>query len=64
MNNWVTTDPTPRPSNAAKVNAYATLLARARACRRLRDRLPNLLAVDFYRRGDLFRVVDTLNGAQ
>ena len=64
INNWVTTDPTPRPSNAAKVNAYDTLLARTRACQRLRDHVPNLLAVDFYKRGDLFRVVDTLNGAQ
>jgi hypothetical protein len=62
LNNWVTTDPTPRPSNARRVNAYATLLARARECRRRRDRLPNLIAVDFYRRGQLFRVVNALNG--
>jgi hypothetical protein len=62
INNWVTTDPTPRPSNAEQVNAYATLLARARDCRRLRGRLPNLIAVDFYRRGQLFHVVNTLNG--
>jgi hypothetical protein len=61
VNHWVTTDPVPRPSNAAKVNAYGPLLARARACRRLRDQLPNLLAVDFYKRGDLFRVTRTLN---
>jgi uncharacterized membrane protein HdeD (DUF308 family) len=62
VNNWVTTDPTPRPSNAEQVNAYATLLERARACRRLRGHLPNLIAVDFYRRGELFQVVNTLNG--
>ncbi|HYI99918.1 MAG TPA: hypothetical protein VEX36_09635 [Thermoleophilaceae bacterium] len=61
VNHWVTTDPVPRPSNAAKVNAYGPLLARARACRRLREQLPNLLAVDFYKRGDLFRVTRTLN---
>ena len=36
--------------------------ARARACERIRDHLPNLLAVNFYKRGDLFRVVDELNG--
>ena len=30
----------------------------------MRDHLPNLLAVNFYARGDLFRVVDTLNGCQ
>jgi hypothetical protein len=62
VNHWITTDPVPLPSNAAKVNAYEPLLRRARECRRLRKHLPNLVAVDFYRRGDLFRVVDTLNG--
>jgi hypothetical protein len=62
VNHWVTTDPLPRPSNAAAVNAYEPLLRRARACQRERGQEPNLLAVDFYRRGDLFRVVRTLNG--
>jgi uncharacterized membrane protein HdeD (DUF308 family) len=62
LNNWVTTDPVPRPSNATRVNAYATLLARARACERARRHLANLIAVDFYRRGDIFRVIKTLNG--
>src|SRR3954471_25085312 len=61
LNHWVTTDPAPRPSNAAEVNAYGPLLARARECERIRHHVPNLIAVDFYRRGDLFRVVDTLN---
>jgi hypothetical protein len=62
VNHWVTTDPVPLPSNAEKVNAYDPLLRRTRECERLREHLPNLVAVDFYRRGDLFRVVDTLNG--
>jgi hypothetical protein len=62
INHWVSTDPTPRPSDAQKVNAYAPLLARARECRRIRHHLPNLLAVNFYKRGDVFRVADTLNG--
>jgi hypothetical protein len=62
INHWVSTDPTPRPSDADKVNAYKPLLARARECERIRDHLPNLLAVNFYKQGDLFRVVDTLNG--
>jgi hypothetical protein len=61
INHWVSTDPTPRPSDAKKVNAYEPLLRRARHCRKQRDRLPNLLAVNFYREGDLFRVVDELN---
>ena len=64
VNHWITTDPLPRPSDAAKVNAYRPLLRRARECRRLRDKLPNFVAVNFYREGDLFRVVDTLNGVR
>jgi hypothetical protein len=43
------------------VNAYDALLERARECQRIRGHLPNLVAVNFYREGDLFRVVDTLN---
>ena len=31
---------------------------------RERRHLPNLVAVNFYRRGDVFRVVDTLNGVR
>jgi hypothetical protein len=62
INHWVSTDPVPRPSDASKVNAYTPLLRRARDCQSLRKHLPNLLAVNFYKRGDLFRVVDTLNG--
>ena len=62
LNHWVSTDPLPRPSDAAQVNAYDPLLRRAQECARIRDHVPNLVAVNFYRRGDLFRVVDTLNG--
>jgi hypothetical protein len=62
VNHWVTTDPLPRPSDAEKVNAYERLLRRLQTCRRIRHHLPNLVAVNFYRRGDLERAVDTLNG--
>jgi hypothetical protein len=62
MNNWIETTPSPKPSNAAIVNAYETLLARARQCQRERSLMPNLIAVDFYRTGELFRVARTLNG--
>ncbi|MEA2403937.1 MAG: hypothetical protein QOE08_584 [Thermoleophilaceae bacterium] len=58
----MSTDPTPRPSDAEKVNAYKPLLARVRECQRERSHFPNVVAVNFYRRGDLFRVVDELNG--
>ena len=62
LNHWITNDPLPRPSQATQVNAYEPLFARARACERLRGRPVNLVAVDFYRRGDLLRVIDALNG--
>jgi hypothetical protein len=62
VNHWISTDPVPRPSDAAKVNAYDRLLARVRECQRVRDHRANLVAVNFYREGDVFRVVDTLNG--
>jgi hypothetical protein len=62
VNHWISTDPVPRPSDAAKVNAYKPLLARMRDCQRIRDHLPNLVAVNFYLTGDVFKVVDTLNG--
>jgi hypothetical protein len=61
INHWIETTPTPLPSNAAIVNASDVLLGRARECERERGMLPNILAVDFYRSGDLFGVVDALN---
>jgi len=64
MNHWIESTPTPRPSNAEIVNAYDFLLKRAKACRKERGMIPNLVAVDFYRSGDLLRVVDALNGVE
>jgi len=61
LNNWVDTTPVPRPSLAAIVNARPALLTRAETCMQIRHRLPNLVAVDFYRRGDLLGVVNALN---
>ena len=46
------------------MNAFEPLLARARECERIRGHLPNLLAVNFYRTGDVFRVVDALNATE
>jgi hypothetical protein len=62
VNHWVTTDPAPLPSHADQVNAYAPLMRRLRECERVRRHIPNLVAVNFYARGDLLRAVDTLNG--
>ena len=41
MNNWIDTTPAPKPSNAAIVNAYDALLARARQCASERGRGPS-----------------------
>jgi hypothetical protein len=62
LNHWIETAPAPLPSNAEKVNAYDFLLNRARRCQKERGKLPNLVAVDFYHTGDLFAVIETLNG--
>jgi hypothetical protein len=62
LNHWIETTPTPKPSNAAVVNSYASLMQRALKCRDERQHVPNIVAVDFYRTGDLFRVVNELNG--
>ena len=64
INHWINTDPTPRPSDAAKVNARPVLVGRGRECARIRDRHPNLLAVDFTQQGDLYGAADVLNGVE
>lgn len=61
VNHWLTID-LPSAEAAAEVNAHDFLLDRAHDCEDERDRLPNVIAVDFYTRGDLFDVVDELNG--
>lgn len=61
VNHWVT-DKTAEVTNAEQVNAAAVLGARVEECRAQRGRIPNFVAVDFYDRGDLFAVVDKLNG--
>lgn len=52
----------PSPEDAAVANAYDVLLGRAQECWRQWDHPPNFLVVDFYEQGDLFAVVDALNG--
>jgi hypothetical protein len=61
LNNWVDTTPQPKPSNAEKVNASEALRKRIRRCEQIRGLAANLIAVDFYREGDLFDVVEQLN---
>ncbi|MBE0609441.1 MAG: hypothetical protein IH609_08680 [Dehalococcoidia bacterium] len=61
LNHWIARM-TPLPSDAEVLNAYHFLLGRARQCELERGRVQNLIAVNFYEVGDVFRVVDTLNG--
>jgi hypothetical protein len=61
VNHWLST-PLPTRAGAAEVNRADVLGARADACAAEWDRPVNLLAVDFYEQGDLFDVVDRLNG--
>lgn len=62
VNHWVDTSPAPRASIAAAVNEHSALLRRAETCQSIRHKLPNLIAVDFYKRGDVLGVVRALNG--
>lgn len=61
LNHWLQ-KPTTSPELAAVANAYDMLLGHANDCASARGQVPNFVAVDHYHVGDLFRVVDTLNG--
>jgi hypothetical protein len=63
LNHWINTDPKPLPKIASLVNRNSFLLERAQRCESERGLLPNVLAVDFYREGDLLSVARTLNGS-
>lgn len=63
LNHWVANPlGLPTPEGAEIVNAYDFLLARAQECEALWGHPTNFIAVDFYDRGDLVAVVETLNG--
>lgn len=49
-------------SNAEKVNTYEALKARVEECEKVRDLAPTMISVNWYDKGDLFRVVNELNG--
>jgi hypothetical protein len=49
-------------SSAEEVNAYDVLKPRIDECEIERGRTPSMIAVNWYDRGDLFRVVNELNG--
>jgi hypothetical protein len=58
LNHWIT----PASRRAAReVNSFKFVTRRAHRCERERGRVPNLVAVDFYESGDLFRATTALN---
>lgn len=63
LNHWVNSEiDLPSEEDAAIVNAFEVLHGRAVQCMQEAGDLPNFVAVDFYEQGDLFAVVDALNG--
>ena len=61
INHWVETG-LPVPDEADAVNSESVLLDRVAGCESERSRGPGIIAVNFWERGDLFGVVDQLNG--
>ncbi len=61
LNHWIQRG-SPNRVDGAIVNAYDFLLGRAQQCAEERGKIPNFVAVNWYSQGDLFDVVDTLNG--
>ncbi len=61
VNHWIE-DIAPSPADAELLNAREVLLPRLQQCEAERGQLPNLVAVNFYRLGDLLAVVDEING--
>jgi hypothetical protein len=63
LNHWVQIGGAlPDEEGAKTVNTESVLYARAKQCWDEAKTRPNFIAVDFYEHGDLFRVVDKLNG--
>ncbi len=63
INHWLRPDGPPDPAAASHVNSRSVLLSRFRACAAARERLPNVIAVDFTEVGALQPAVRDLNGA-
>jgi len=61
LNHWITRA-SPSRVDATILNDYDYLLERAQRCAEERGQIPNLVGVNFYLNGDVFDVVDTLNG--
>jgi hypothetical protein len=63
LNYWLS-DFSALVGSARVINAYDILWPYATDCQRERGQIPNYIAVNYYNYGDLFRVVDQLNGVR
>jgi hypothetical protein len=63
INNWIASFTT-LVSSARTVNAYSQLWPYVERCQSERGQIPNFIAVNFYNEGDLFRVINRLNGVR
>ena len=63
INHWLRPNGPPDPTEAAHVNSRKVLLDRFRTCAGERQRLPNVIAVDFTAIGDIYSTVNELNAA-
>ncbi len=61
VNHWIDTSPAPRPKSAAIVNTRPALLSRIHRCESQRGLIANLIAIDFYKEGDVVGAVAELN---
>jgi hypothetical protein len=63
LNHWITRA-SPSRVDAAVLNDYDFLLDRALKCAEERGKIPNFVGINFYLNGDVFEVVDELNGVR
>jgi hypothetical protein len=63
LNHWLRPDGPPDPVAAGSVNSQKTLTKRLQQCVTARQRVPNVVAVDFTAIGDLYKTVDRFNAA-
>ena len=61
INNWVNNFGSIL-TDAGRVNSYDSLYPRMVKCRQERGMIPNYIAVNYFDRGDLFKVVNAVNG--
>jgi len=61
MNHWISANPA-SPQVAELANGHDILMGQVDRCTAQRRRKPDIIAVGFYTKGDLFDVVDELNG--